>query len=172
MVTAQWIMDVPPDLRANVDYIFVLRDNIRVNRERVYKYFAGMFPTFAAFDEVMKQCTQDRECMVIDQGSLSYNISDSVFFYKATPNLKYRICSEEYWEYSARKEREAEQARMYGEGGEESSSDEDNFKPREEPVNVKKRYPTQAPSEPKHERRRKHEKSYSKMYKEHRYGKY
>lgn len=164
-------MDVPPDLRANVDYIFVLRDNIRVNRERVYKYFAGMFPTFAAFDEVMKQCTQDRECMVIDQGSLSYNISDSVFFYKATPNLKYRICSEEYWEYSARKEREAEQARMYG-GEEEESSDEDNYKPREEPVNVKKRYPTQAPPEPKHERRRKQEKSYSKMYKEHRYGKY
>lgn len=31
------IQDVPPDLRANVDYIIILRDNIRVNRERVYK---------------------------------------------------------------------------------------------------------------------------------------
>jgi len=28
------LQDVPPDLRANVDYIFVLRDNIRANRER------------------------------------------------------------------------------------------------------------------------------------------
>ena len=37
LVTAQWVMDVPPDMRANVDYTIVLRDNIRANRERIYK---------------------------------------------------------------------------------------------------------------------------------------
>ncbi|CAK9115451.1 Uncharacterized protein 015R [Durusdinium trenchii] len=79
LVTTQWIMDVPPDLRANVDYVFILRDNIRV----------------------MKQLTQGREAMVIDQGSLSYNISDSVSFYKATPDLRYRLGAPEYWAYSA-----------------------------------------------------------------------
>lgn len=106
--------------------------------------------------------------MVIDQGCLSYNISDSVFFYKATPDLNYRLCADEYWDYSARKEHEAEQSRM---GGEDSSEEEEgNYKPREDPVRVKKRYPDQAK-----ERRHRSERSskmYSKMYKEHRYGKF
>lgn len=132
LVTAQWLMDVPPDLRANVDYTIVLRDNIRANRERVYKYFAGMFDTFAAFDEVMKQCTENREAMVIDQGCLSHNISDSVFFYKATPDLHYKIGAPEYWEYSRLKDQE------------EIYSDEDDFQnPHKEQVKINKRYPTE-----------------------------
>lgn len=138
LVTAQWLMDVPPDLRANVDYTIVLRDNIRANRERVYKYFAGMFDTFAAFDEVMKQCTEDREAMVIDQGSLSHNISDAVFFYKATPDLKYKIGASEYWEYSRLKDAE-----------EQELLDDDDFENRRREVKITKRYP-----------RRKHENEY------------
>lgn len=127
MVTAQWIMDVPPDLRANVDYVIVLRDNIRTNRERVYKYFAGMFDTFAAFDDVMQQCTVGRDAMVIDCGSLSYNISESVFFYRATPDLKYRLCDQVYWDYSAQQKE-----------NEEEDSEDDAPKP---DIRVKKKYP-------------------------------
>lgn len=36
-------MDVPPDLRANIDYVIVLRDNIKVNRERVYSKFIRFY---------------------------------------------------------------------------------------------------------------------------------
>lgn len=129
MVTAQWIMDVPPDLRANVDYVIVLRDNIKTNRERVYKYFAGMFDNFAVFDDVMKQCTSGRDAMVIDCNSSSYDVRESVYFYRATPELKYRLCDQVYWDYSARQ----------AEGADEfDDNDEDAPRP---DVRVKKRYP-------------------------------
>jgi energy-coupling factor transporter ATP-binding protein EcfA2 len=104
LVTAQYLMDVSPDLRQNIDYVFVLRDNIRANREKIYNYFAGVFPTFQAFEDVMMSCTQNHECMVLDQTSLSYDVTDSVFFYKATPDLQYRICSDEFWDFSAQKQ--------------------------------------------------------------------
>ena len=97
-----------------------------------------MFPTFASFDEVMKQCTQDREAMVIDQGSLSYNISDSVYFYKATPDLKYKVGAQEYWDFSDRSNREREQRNE-----EVDSSDEEEVK---EVTKVKKRYPKKKPA--------------------------
>ena len=93
-----------------------------------------MFPTFASFDEVMKQCTQDREAMVIDQGCLSYNISDSVYFYKATPDLEYKVGAQEYWDFSDRNNREREQRHE-----DVNSSDEDELV--KDPVKVKKRYP-------------------------------
>jgi len=64
LTTAQWVMDIPPDLRANVNVVIMMRDNTMTNREQVYRYFAGVLPTFAAFDKVMKQCTQGREAMV------------------------------------------------------------------------------------------------------------
>jgi hypothetical protein len=138
-VTAQWIMDVPPDLRANIDYVIVMRDNIRVNRERVYTYFAGIFPTFTAFDEVMKALTSDRECMVLDQTSQSYDISDSVYFYKATPGLEYRIGAPEYWRFS-----EEQAAEAAADGDEEGASGATGRRRRPTTggaVRVRKRYP-------------------------------
>lgn len=100
LVTAQWLVDIPPSLRGNCDYLFVLKDNIKVNRERVYKYFAGMFDNFATFDHTMQACTQNFEALVLDLGSLSYEINESVFFYKATPGLQYRVGAPEYWNFS------------------------------------------------------------------------
>ena len=133
IITAQWLMDVPPDLRANVDYVIVLRDNIKVNRERVYTYFAGVFPTFAAFDQVMMHCTNNHECMVLDQTSLSYNIPDCVFFYKATPDLSYKVGAPEYWAYSGDTAEASE--------GEEEEDDEDAEARRRASVyKVNKRY--------------------------------
>ena len=39
MLTMQYCMDLTPDLRANVDYIFILRENVIQNREKLYKSF-------------------------------------------------------------------------------------------------------------------------------------
>ena len=137
IVTAQWIMDVPPDLRANIDYVICLRDNIKVNRERIYTYFAGVFPSFAAFDEVMKACTAEHECLVIDQTTLSYDINDCVFFYKATPNLKYKLGAPEYWRFSS------ENPSKHGD--DDDDDEEDNYVKK---VRVKKRYPQQTKVHP------------------------
>lgn len=133
LITAQYLMDVPPDLRANIDWVIVLKDNVRANREKIYTYFAGVFPTFAAFDETMKACTNDFECLVIDQTSLSYNISDCIYFYRASPNLQYRIGAREYWDYSQEEEKEEEY-------------DSDSYENRGREVNVKKRYPKRSES--------------------------
>ena len=39
MLTMQYCMDLPPDLRANIDYVFILRENIIQNQEKLYKNF-------------------------------------------------------------------------------------------------------------------------------------
>lgn len=75
--------------------------------------------------------------MVIDQGSLSYNISDSVYFYKATPDLEYKVCAEEYWEFSERQRFEEQM------GQESDSEDEGSKQTNDENYRVKKRYPGQ-----------------------------
>ena len=99
MLTMQYCMDLSPDLRANIDYVFILRENIIQNREKIYKNFFGIFPTFDMFNQVMNACTENYECLVLDNTSKSNKIEDVVFWYKARifkPG-DFRIGNDQYW---------------------------------------------------------------------------
>lgn len=88
MLSAQYVMDLPPDLRTQVDYVFVLRENVRQNRERLYKQFFGFFNNYADFAKTMDSCTENYECMVCDNKTSKGNsISESVCWYKASLDL-------------------------------------------------------------------------------------
>lgn len=99
MLTMQYCMDLSPDLRANIDYVFILRENIIQNREKIYKNFFGIFPTFDMFNQVMNSCTENFECLVLDNTSKSNKIEDVVFWYKAKlrPSGSFKIGSPQFW---------------------------------------------------------------------------
>jgi hypothetical protein len=99
MLTMQYCMDLSPDLRANVDYVFILRENIIQNREKLYKAFFGIFPTFDMFNQIMNACTENYECLVLDNTSKSNKIEDCVFWYKAKLHPQFRIGSPQLWNY-------------------------------------------------------------------------
>lgn len=102
MLSMQYCVDLPPDLRANVDYVFVLRENIVDNQKKLWKMFFGIFPTFTEFQQTLLSCTENYECLVIDNTSKSNKIEDCVYWYKATPNRKYKIGCKELWEYASK----------------------------------------------------------------------
>jgi len=97
MLTMQYCMDLTPDLRANVDYVFILRENVIQNREKLYKSFFGVFPTFDMFNQVMSKCTENYECLVLDNTSKSNRIEDCVFWYKAKIRKNFRVGSDAMW---------------------------------------------------------------------------
>jgi len=97
LITMQHGLGLPPDLRSNIDYVFIFRNNIVKEREKIYNHYAGMFPTFDVFNQVMNQCTENFECLVIDNKVQSNNINDIVFWYKAQDS-NYKMCSPDLWE--------------------------------------------------------------------------
>jgi len=101
-LTMQYCMDLTPDLRANVDYVFILREPVRANREKLWKNFFGIFPTFQEFEAVMLSCTENYECLVLDNTSKSNRIEDCVFFYKAQPRSGFRIGSPALWNFHSK----------------------------------------------------------------------
>jgi len=101
LLTMQYALGIPPNLRTNIDYIFILRENYVSNRKRLYEHYAGMFPTFEMFCQVMDQCTEDYECLVINNNAKSNKLVDQVFWYKADPHPPFKIGADSYWEYSA-----------------------------------------------------------------------
>ena len=97
MITMQYPLGVPPSLRTNVDFVFILRENIIGNRKRIYENYAGMFPTFDMFCQFMDQCTENYECLVICNSSSSNKLEDQVFWYKASDHPPFRLCADSLW---------------------------------------------------------------------------
>ena len=104
ILTMQFSLGIPPNLRTNVDYVFILRENIWSNRKRLYDHYAGMFPTFEMFCQVMDQCTENYECLVINNNAKSNKLEDQVFWYKADDHADFKLGGAEYWDYAAKNE--------------------------------------------------------------------
>jgi hypothetical protein len=100
VITMQYPLGIPPTLRTNIDYVFILRENYIANRKRIYENYAGMFPTFESFCQVMDQCTENYECLVINNNSKSNKLHDQVFWYKADNHGDFRLGSKEFWDLS------------------------------------------------------------------------
>jgi|TARA_B100000902_G_scaffold171513_1_gene165793 hypothetical protein len=100
IITMQYPLGVPPNLRTNIDYTFILREPYINNRKRIYENYAGMFTTFESFCQVMDQCTENYECLVISNNSKSNKLEDQIFWYKASAHNNFKLGSKEFWELS------------------------------------------------------------------------
>jgi hypothetical protein len=83
ILTMQYAVGIPPEMRSNFDYIFLLAEDTISNRKRLYEHYAGMFPTFDIFQQVFTDLTENYGMMVINNRVHSKNITDKVFWYKA-----------------------------------------------------------------------------------------
>tara|TARA_B100000575_G_C23142410_1_gene665292 strand:- start:880 stop:1707 length:828 start_codon:yes stop_codon:yes gene_type:complete len=99
IITMQYALGIPPNLRTNIDYVFLLRENIVANRKRLYEQYAGMFPSFEIFQQVMDQCTEDYECLVIHNNAKSNKLQDQVFWYKADIHNDFQLGHPEFWKF-------------------------------------------------------------------------
>ena len=100
IITMQYPLGIPPVLRTNIDYVFILREPYIANRRRIYENYAGMFPTFESFCQVMDQCTENYECLVINNNVKSNRLHEQIFWYKAEQHKDFKLGSKEFWEIS------------------------------------------------------------------------
>ncbi len=101
IVTSQYSLGIPPNLRTNVDYVFVLRETIHSNRRRLFEQYCGMFPTYEFFCSVMDQCTENFECLVINNNSKSSKLEDQCFWYKGSDHPDFRLGADILWKQSS-----------------------------------------------------------------------
>ena len=61
VITMQYALGKSPNLRTNVDCVFILRENLSTI-ENDYDHYAGMLRHLRCFVRVMDQCTENFEC--------------------------------------------------------------------------------------------------------------
>ena len=132
LITMQYALGITPNLRTNIDYVFILRENIVSIRKKLYEHYAGMFPTFEIFNQVMNQCTENYECLVIHNNAKSNKLEDQVFWYKAEEHPPFKLGAPEFWEHHSD---------HFKDDDEEDDFDFSNYRKRRGPtINVKKQY--------------------------------
>jgi hypothetical protein len=97
----QYVMDMGPDLRSQVDYVFTMRETVISNREKLYKFFFGIFPTYGDFSNAMDVCTENYSAMVLDNTRQSTRPEDCVFWYRANPKIpRFLMGNRNWWKLS------------------------------------------------------------------------
>jgi hypothetical protein len=99
LLLMQYAIGIPPNLRSNIDWVFLLRENNYQNRKKLYENYAGMFHTFEMFCQTMDACTENFECLVIHNGAKSNKLEDHVYWYKADNHSDFRVCCPEAWQF-------------------------------------------------------------------------
>tara|TARA_B100000214_G_C23972624_1_gene630981 strand:- start:755 stop:1600 length:846 start_codon:yes stop_codon:yes gene_type:complete len=98
IICAQYVMDLSPDLRTNVDYIFAMRENIIANRAKLHKFFYGMFEKYEDFAKTMDATTANFGSMVLDNTSKSNEIEDCIYWYRARIDFPpFRLGKDIFW---------------------------------------------------------------------------
>jgi hypothetical protein len=100
LITMQYPLGIPPMLRTNVDYCFILREPYVTNRKRIFENFGSAFPSLEFFCQVMDQCTQNFECLVVNNNTQSNKLEDTIFWYKADIHGDFKLGAPELWRQS------------------------------------------------------------------------
>jgi hypothetical protein len=99
ILTMQYSMGIPPEMRSNFDYIFLLAEDFVSNKKRLYEHYAGMFPDFNTFRQVFDNVTSDYGVMVINNRIHSQDITEKVFWYKAKPVPNFKLGCNKYLKF-------------------------------------------------------------------------
>lgn len=98
IAAVQYIMEIDMAVRSMFDYAIFTMCPVASVRERIWKQYAGIFPTYQEFEAAFVQCTTDHSCMVIDCRATSYRVEDTVFHYKAADKGFFHIGVPEIWD--------------------------------------------------------------------------
>lgn len=94
----QYFLDAGPAIRANIDLVVLLKDNM--HRDKLYKTFFQMVPTPALFNSIMDSCTNDYKALILDNASTSTDLSQCLYWYKGKERKPFRIGHRSFYEFN------------------------------------------------------------------------
>jgi GTPase SAR1 family protein len=102
ILSLQYCLDIKPEIRVNINGVFILRESRLDIRKKLYENYGGCIPTFEMFCQIMDALTTDYTALYINNMSTSNKIEDTVFYYKANPNAipkDWKFGCKEFWQF-------------------------------------------------------------------------
>ncbi|OUU49628.1 MAG: hypothetical protein CBC12_07335 [Candidatus Puniceispirillum sp. TMED52] len=108
----QYLMDISPELRTNIDYLCSMRENTISNRQKLHKFFFGQYAKFEEFDRVMSACTQNYSALIMDATVASTKPEDCIYWYRASLEVpSFKLARPEIWQLANKYMKSEEEVR-------------------------------------------------------------
>jgi hypothetical protein len=97
----QKIDKIDNNFKENIDYLFILKDNLDINRRCIYNKFSKYLGIeYSLFNKLIDDYTDNYNFLVLDLKIISNSIEDKLFWYKANNHNNFIICNKECWDYN------------------------------------------------------------------------
>jgi hypothetical protein len=100
ILSLQYALDIRPDIRVNIDGVFILNERNKNIRKKLYENFAGNIPTFEIFCELMNDLTEDYTAIYIDNSGMRNDWWENVYYYKPPRTPDFKFGSKDYWKFN------------------------------------------------------------------------
>jgi hypothetical protein len=100
ILSLQYCLDILPNIRTNIDGVFILREPNLKNRKKLWENYASIIPDFTSFCDIMDGITNDYTALYVHNAGTSTDWRDNVFWYKAKPvPQSFKFGCPEYWQF-------------------------------------------------------------------------
>lgn len=96
ILTIQYCKGIPPMMRSNFDYVFLLGADNANDKKNIFTEYGGIFGNFRIFDPIFMEMTHNYGLMVLDTRRRSSKIFEKVFRYKAMEPPPFNMGSSSY----------------------------------------------------------------------------
>lgn len=102
ILSLQFCLDIPTEIRGLIDGTFICRESNPKNRVRLFENFGSCVDNIHDWNDLMDGLTDDYCAMFINNKSTSNNIEDTIQYYKADLNRipkDWKFGCKEYWDF-------------------------------------------------------------------------
>jgi hypothetical protein len=105
--TTQYCMNLPPEIRSNLDVVVSMREPNFTNRKKLYDNFYGHFSSFKLMDKVLNETTDDYGALIAVNNGLEQTneLEKNIFWYRAdVKNIpkNFNMGRDIYWSWTDR----------------------------------------------------------------------
>jgi energy-coupling factor transporter ATP-binding protein EcfA2 len=101
IINTQYFTKLNEKILNNIYYVFILKDDIEINRQRLYEQFKNKLNIqYSVFVKLLNDYTSNYNLLVLDIKCNSMVIEDKLYWYKADIHNKLILCNEESWNYN------------------------------------------------------------------------
>lgn len=101
IILVQYVMDITPDLRSQVDYVFLGQEKNVKQRMKLHQNLFGAVEDFKDFNTLMDNFTENKEWLVLDNKSSSNDLVECVKWYSCpmrdTKKKPFCVGQEKLW---------------------------------------------------------------------------
>ena len=101
IIELNYIEHITEYLKYKVDYFFILKENLQINRKNIYDIFKKYLDIeFSLFCKFLDDYTHNYHFLILYLKSNSKYIEDKLFWYKSDIHNTFKICCDDAWNYN------------------------------------------------------------------------